>query len=534
MTIRLTKDQFCELYPDLAEHYYFFAEPPTAGISKEEFERTYLRSKLWRLNNLYTVVNKYGEPVKFVMNYAQHVVYAASRKHPRVLILKSRQQGISTLWLISYLDDACFAPYLTVGMQAQGTDEAATLLERIKFAWERLSGDVKAFLNLRLVKDNTQEFEFSNKSKIFVRVSFRSATLQRLHVSEFGKIANAYPKRAKEVKTGTLQALRIGNTGVIESTAEGQNEFKYMWDAACLAKEQGIQTSKDFEPVFLPWFKDPDCVMDTPQPISEDAAKYFADLEAKTGYVLSDQQRWFWVAQYRELAGAIYQEYPGTPEEAFTASKDGTYWAAQFKEQGKVLHELYDPNLPVDVFFDLGVDDYMVIGFVQYWEGRVRLVREHLCQGRTIEYAMDYLANTGYRVRTAYLPHDGRQRGMTNSGHLARSVVDQARLHVAECRYGFNVLSIDRSKDLVADINAVRSLIPILDVDSGCQYIISCFLNYSKQFDDKLNMWLEIPRHDEFSHGADMVRQIAQKLLADGGLTQTVPLRRVKASGHDV
>jgi len=532
---RLSREQFAELYPDLAEHYYFFAEPPPSFISKQEFEQTYLKSKLWRLNNLYTVVNKEGVPVKFVMNYAQHVVYSRSRQHPRILVLKSRQQGISTFWLLSFLDDACFCPYLTVGMQAQGTDEASTLLERIKFAWDRLSDDVKAFLQLKLVKDNTQEYEFSNKSKIFVRVSFRSATLQRLHVSEFGKIANAYPKRAKEVKTGTLQALRVGNTGVIESTAEGQNEFKYMWDAAELALAAGIQTAKDFYPVFLPWWRDPDCVLDTPQPISDEAAAYFSKLEQATGTTLSQEQKWFWVAQYRELSGNIYQEYPGTPEEAFMAARNGAYWATTFKEFATVRANLYDPNLAVDVFFDLGVDDYMVILCVQYWDGKARLVREHVCQGRTIEYAMDWLASTGYRIRSAYLPHDGRQRSQAVAGHIAKSIVDQARAHCQAQGYDFSVISQNRSLDLVSDINAVRQLIPLLEVDVSCEYIISCFLNYSKEFSEKLNIWLDTPRHDEFSHGADAVRQLAQRLIATGLLNAALPTRRGRVTGgYDV
>ncbi|MGY2498704.1 hypothetical protein ACW4UO_30035, partial [Klebsiella pneumoniae] len=107
-----------------------------------------------------------------------------------------------------------------------------TLLERTKFLWDKLDPDIKAYLNRSLEKDNAKSFTFNNHSQIFIRVSFRSTTLQRLHISEFGKIANHSPKKAKEVKTGTLQALAVGNTGVIESTAEGRNMFKEMWDAS--------------------------------------------------------------------------------------------------------------------------------------------------------------------------------------------------------------------------------------------------------------------------------------------------------------
>ena len=34
-------------------------------------------------------------------------------------------------------------------------------------------------------------------------------------------------------------------------------------------------------------------------------------------------------------------------------------------------------------------------------------------------------------------------------------------------------------------------------------------LNYSKEWDDKLEVWKTTPLHDEYSHGADVLRQIA-------------------------
>jgi len=240
--LRITEQDFNELYPDLVGWYNHFNQPPPHDISREDFEQYYLSSKLWRINNVYTVINKEGTPVIFRMNRAQHVVYAAARNHPRVIILKSRQQGISTFWLVSFFDDCMFGKTLSVGLMAQGTDEATTLLERVKILWDNLDDGVKQFAGVRVVKDNTKEYGFSNGCTMFIRVSFRSTTLQRLHISEFGKIANANPTRAKETKTGTLQALGKGNAGIIESTAEGRNDFKLMWDSAVLALHSGQMT----------------------------------------------------------------------------------------------------------------------------------------------------------------------------------------------------------------------------------------------------------------------------------------------------
>ena len=513
INLRITEEQFDELYPDLAGRYEHYNTPPPKTTTKVDFEKQYLSSKLWRLNNVYTVINKDGHPVTFRMNYAQHKVYAATRRHPRVIILKSRQQGISTFWLVSYFDDGMFCPHLNVGLMAQGTDEASTLLERAKFLWDELPDSVKAFVGVRLTKDNTKEFGFSNNSSIFIRVSFRSTTLQRLHISEFGKIANANPQRAKETKTGTLQALGKGNTGVIESTAEGRNMFKTMWDASVLALHSGQMTEKDFYPIFLSWLDDPDCVQSVDQSLDTEAVKYFLELEKKTGRVTTKEQKNFWVAQRRELGPDLFQEYPATPEEAFLASRDGTYFSKKFNEcvvrKGRVQPDMYDPNLPVDVFFDLGVDDYTVMGFVQWYRGEYRIVGEYWNNGYGIGHYIDHAADTGWDIRDLVLPHDAHQRGTNTAGSgKAKSTKDIAADHIKVSGYRMGIRVLPRSP--IADgIEAVRRIIPMISIDAACTYLIDCFNNYSKEFDEKLQVWKKTPKHDEYSHGADMIRQIA-------------------------
>lgn len=55
--------------------------------------------------------------------------------------------------------------------------------------------------------DSVNEMSFSNGSTISVRTSFRSGTIQFLHISEFGKICAKYPDRAKEIVTGAIEAV---------------------------------------------------------------------------------------------------------------------------------------------------------------------------------------------------------------------------------------------------------------------------------------------------------------------------------------
>lgn len=524
--LAISREQFDEIYPDLVGQYDFFNNPPPPGMSKEHFEQVYFKSKLWRLNNMYSIINKDGEPCLFKMNYAQHKVYAATKIHPRIIILKSRQQGISTLWLVSFFDDAVWCPFLRLGLMAQGDSEAKTLFERVKFLWDNLNPDVKTFLNIRITKDNTKELGFSNDSTMFIRVSFRSTTLQRLHISEFGKIANSNPQRAKETKTGTLQALGRGNTGVIESTAEGRNEFKFMWDAAEAAYTSGQMAPKDFLPIFLPWYLDPDCVLDVFQSETQESERYLKELEAECKVTLTLEQRNFWIAQHRELGGDIYQEYPGTPDEAFRASRDGTYYARLYNEyilrKNRIVTNLYDPNLPVEVFFDLGVDDYTCLIITQWFRGEYRVVGEYFNNGYDLTHYIDKVVEMGIPVDDWYFPHDIAVRELmaTGGGGRAKTREQLLREYFRKANVRGNIRKIKRGR-IEDGIEAVRAIIKVLWLDAGCEYIRECLLNYSKDWDAKLQVWKTVPLHNEFSHGADCLRQLAQHTVESSRMHQS-------------
>lgn len=501
--LRIHDTQLLELYPNVADYKDIFDRAPA---SDQEFVSRYLSSKLWRLNNLYTIVNKDGERVPFIMNPSQHRVYSASLLHPRIIILKSRQQGISTLWLVSFFDDALFNTDLNVGLMAQGGDEAQTLLTRVKLAWDTVPEEIRTFMGLSLVQDNTKEFGLSNGSKIFVRTSFRSTTLQRLHISEFGKIANKYPEKAKETKTGTLQAISAGNTVVIESTAEGNNSFKDMWDTA--TDFHGDRSPKDFYPVFLSWVNDEDCHTDIKQEIPPKQEEYFSSIEAELNVELTLEQRWFWVSQHRELGDDIFQEYPSTPDEAFRASRDGAYYATLYRnyvlKYNREISDLYDTNLEVEVAIDLGMNDDFVIVFFQRHKDEFRIIDEYVNSGEGIEHYVNVMKEKPYTYGDTLLPHDAKVKELNTSQRR----VDR-----------FHELGVRRTRVLprlaINDgIEAVRKIIPNLWIDVRCEYLISCFKNYSKEWDDRVGVWKNKPWHDEWSHGADGIRYMAIGSLA--------------------
>lgn len=530
--LSISKAEFLRIYKGLpiCDSIDLFYTEPKSDI---DLLQNYLPSKLWRLNNIYKIVNKQGKRVKFRMNRSQHKVYAKSLRHTRIIILKSRQQGISTLWLVSFFDDAATRNDHYIGLMAQGTDEASTLLERVKILWEELQAEIKQYWNLEVVVDNTKEFSFNNGAKIFVRTSFRSATLQRLHISEMGKIANKSPEKAQETKTGTLQALAVGNTGVIESTAEGDNAFKEMWDNAYTFT--GELSGGDFLAVFLSWLDDPDCTSSVLQVATPKQLEYFVDLEKELSLTITQEQRNFWIIKYRELGDKIYQEYPSTPMEAFKATKDGAYYAESYVlnviNNNREVDYLYDPNLDVAISVDLGRNDTNVLCVYQTYQDEYRIIDEYLDNNLPVKPYCDWIKAQPWfpNLTLIMLPHDAEVRSMTDN-KTRKEVFEEEMSYIINeegQRVSYNRVFVDslEKNDRMDGIDGVRGILPRLWLDRKCVHIKAALLNYRKDWNEKMQCFRNEPLHDKHSNPADAVRY-----MVDAGKVPTKTRQRTETS----
>jgi uncharacterized protein (UPF0335 family) len=138
----------------------------------------------------------------------------------------------------------------------------------------------------------------------------RSDTFQMLHISEYA----FWPGNKKETLTGLLQA--VPNTKdslvVIESTANGYDDFKELWDDA-------VEGKSDYCPVFCAWWELDEYRM------SAEGIELTAEEEViKKTYNLDNEQmawrRWCIRNNCRGDLQKFKQEYPACPEEAFISS----------------------------------------------------------------------------------------------------------------------------------------------------------------------------------------------------------------------
>ena len=499
MILRITEPQYNDIYFGLIGQsvppYALFETEPT---SDEDFLMNYIVWRIYRLNKLYKITDKEGNKIGFNMNHAQHRVFAAHLRHPRIVILKSRQQGISTFYLINYFDKALFVDNMNIGMQSYGLEESAALLKRLDIAWDNFSPAILEFMGLRLVKSNTKALGYSNGSQVKIQTSFRGDTLQALHVSELGAIADKNPQKAVELKAGTLQAIAPGNEVAVESTARGRhNAFYEMWyDAINIIGERSL---KDFYPLFLSWVDDPDCTARIPQAITTEHLDYFSQVESDLGIGLTDEQKWWVVGQMRELGELFNQEYPYSAEAAFAAVRDGTYYARLWREVGRTVESgLYDVELGVYTSWDLGMNDTTEIGFWQIFTDGVRLVDYYYSSGEGLAHYVEIL----------------RARGYDYSGHIFPHDVKVKELGTAKSRKGLlwdmglrNMIVLRRSNNVANDIEVVRRGLRYLTIDSGkCSRVVKMMFRYTKAWDANMGVFKDKPLHDEWSNPADMLR----------------------------
>jgi len=145
-------------------------------------------------------------------------------------------------------------------------------------------------------------------------------------------------------------------------------------------------------------------------------------------------------------------------------------------------------------------------------------------------------------VNELVFPHDIKARQLSSgssSGGRARSRYDMVREYIKALKTSYLKGSHTRilAKSSVADgIEAVRRMIPHMAIDPACTYLIDCFNNYSKEWDPKLNVWKLTPLHDEYSHGADVLRSVAVGHRESGESKMAIPdnYRRPRSSGHAV
>lgn len=501
-----------------------FVEAFEAGKLTSERDLIYALSLKWfRLNVLYKIQVK--EPVllpdgrktlvvRFRPNRAQRIRYV--QRHNRDLILKARQLGFTTFEMIDALDDCLFQPNFKAGCIAHTLDDAKDIFRnKIKFAYERIPEIwLTIFQRIGLAfpaptSDRGEGYVFENGSSIRVSTSYRGGTLQRLHVSEFGKICRKSPEKAEEIVSGAFEAVPLDGQITIESTAEGREGrfYDYSTEAEHLAQQQSTLTQLDFKFHFFPWWEEPDYQMDPTGVVIPDRLNtYFTSLEVRLGTTISPAQRAWYAKKEQVLKDKMKREYPSTPKEAFEQAIEGAYFAdemALIRERGQIRQVRYDHRLPVHTFWDLGRNDFTAIWFMQFVHGEYRMIRYLESSGHSIQWYCRKLREFEYHYGTFYLPHDADVIDLSNADNLSRKEVVESM--------GFAVEVVPRVAHKNDAIQATRDILPFCWFDEElCAEGISHLDKHRRKYNDTLGHWMDEPFRGPDKHAADAMEQMAR------------------------
>ena len=278
------------------------------------------------------IQDKAGRLVPFVMNKPQKRLYDLYMKQKkegkpvRLIILKARQMGFSTLVSALYYYEVVTARNIKSAVVAHKADASTNIFNKTRLYYD-CSPDIfkpmkKASNAKELVFENPSTNNNIRRSNPGLRSSLkietavdknvlRSDTVHFLHVSEL-----AFWPYPEESMTSAMQAVpNQPNTAVIiESTANGiGGKFYDEWMRA----ERG---ESEFIPLFFPWYE-----MDEYRlPVPDDYVCTDEERELKDRFHLDDEQicwrRWCISANCGGDIDKFHQEYPATSHEAFLAS----------------------------------------------------------------------------------------------------------------------------------------------------------------------------------------------------------------------
>lgn len=472
-----------------------------------------LKNKKWRLNHLYKIRNKAGQLVQFGLNRAQD--HYDSNKHNRNLILKSRQLGFTTYEAIDSEDDVLFTPNMDALMIAHNLEAGESIFDKkIKFAWEQFHPDLQQLWDVDTKTSKTLKFGFPGKgfSSIAVDTSGRSGTYQRVHITELADISKKYPKKIPDIIEGTIPAVPIDGRIDIESTSQGASgEFYEMFISAWEWQQEHPDTplsQYQWKAHFYNWTWDDEelsktipidfSLMEQGQKFKEYAERHNLTQTQATYYYnkwLSLNKKW----------NALKREYPTTPQEAFDAVSEGTYYGEQLglmEQNGQIGVYPHERGQKVHTVWDLGVGKNLRIWFVQRdtINNRVKII-DHL-MGEGSEGMADIIPkvlNKPYVYGKHFGPHDLESTDV-GSGKTRMKTAAELGLH-------FTLVDDWSIED---GINAVTIALDHWYIDrTHCKELIRSLKAYEHEWDEKRGMYKDEPLHNWASHDADVARYLA-------------------------
>lgn len=219
-----------------------------------------------------------------------------------------------------------------------------------------------------------------------------------------------------------------------------------------------------------------------------------------------------------------------TPEEyaremlcRFDAPIEGAYYAEKINEieaKGQIRGVPVDEATGVFTWWDLGIDDYTAIWFVQFVGREIHVIDYYQNNSKDLKHFATELKNRGYVYSGHILPHDAKAREL-GTGRTRQEVLEDllgGEIHIC---------AMAGVEDGIA---AVRSIIPLCYFDKEKTALgLSGLRNYHRSKAGKpVHNWASHPS-DAFRYGAvslSQIQHLARTRFGSVGRNSSGPLRR--------
>lgn len=347
------RKELWEQYKDINKDYEF-----VQAVAKELLENRLLLKEIEEspellIEMVFIIVDKDKKTVPYFLNEVQtdflHRLKESIKafKEGRILslkflVLKGRQQGFTSIITAYQLAHTLIKRNFTGITLADTADNVRAIFQdKAKYIYNNLPLILKP-----TEKYNSKTEMFFEKLNSSWRINVATSQVGRSRTINFfhGSEAAFWTCLISDTQSSLGEALTKASIQILESTANGFNEFKNLWD------------SGEWINCFYEWWKTAEYRNDFE---SEDIKQSFLrDIEIKQEWIyqrlkwlkdirhLDNEQLYWYYNKYKNYLNKdlIKQEYPCTPEEAFLNSGNCVFDAEKLTLRKAQLEEEYKIN----------------------------------------------------------------------------------------------------------------------------------------------------------------------------------------------
>lgn len=312
------------------------------------------------------------EFVKFKLRFAQKMLYrellrqSLENRPMRQDVLKARQLGFSTLIAGIVFLVAAFRKNTRCIIMADIEEHASNIFEIYQNFYLNLDRSLPNYEEIRAFEEDNpnqihpaslkpeisrkrggKRLDWKNGSSIQVIVvgenAGRSGSYTIVHSSETA--FQAYLKKTNRSLFKTVSIKNPSSMIFIETTANGFNDYKRMWD-------EHVSQNGVFNALFVPWYKNPDYKYPLQNNKLPRLEPWIYRKWKSHPEITDEQIMWYWMRYSEDLdEEGMLQEYPWDASDAFISSGKSIF-------DQKSLSERLDYLTTIEQYWTTGVFDY--------------------------------------------------------------------------------------------------------------------------------------------------------------------------------